>query len=147
MSAKILDVTGQSSTVLLSLGPVLALNMELLIQLLDSGLQLLDLLVVFAPKSSLILNLCRHGHQLLFLSLQSSSQIGLDPVQVADRLLSQLEITFDLPLELFHIALGLLLPLKGILGLIERLLKLSLDLAEVVAPVLHGLDVLLCLLS
>ena len=78
--------------------------------------------------------------------MQASSQVSLDPVKVTDRLLSQLEVTLDLPLQLLHIALGLLLPLKGILGLIERLLELSLDLAEVVAPVLHGLDVLLGLL-
>merc|ERR1719184_714610 len=57
-AAEILDVAGQSCTVLLSLGPVLALNMELLVQLLNSRLQLLDLLVVLAAKSSLILNLC-----------------------------------------------------------------------------------------
>merc|ERR1719222_540105 len=59
-TAEILDVTRQSCTVLLSLGPVLPLNVALLVQLLDSRLQLLDLLSILGSKSSLVFNLCRH---------------------------------------------------------------------------------------
>merc|ERR1719153_780072 len=145
-TAEVLDVAGQSSSVLLGLGPVLPLNVQLLVQLLDPGLQLLDLLAVLGTESSFVLDLGRHGHQLLLLPLQSSTKISLDPVKVANSLLSQLEVALDLPLELLHVTLGLFLPLESILSLVERLLKLSLDLAQVVAPVLHGLDVLLGLL-
>merc|ERR1719336_1060876 len=132
-TAKVLDVTGQSRAVLLGLGPVLPLNVQLLVQLLDPGLQLLDLLAVLGSKGSLVLDLGRHGHQLLLLPLQSSTKVSLDPVQIADSLLGELQITLDLPLE-------------SILGLIKGLLELALDLAQVVAPVLHGLDVFLGLL-
>merc|ERR1719430_2985727 len=145
-TAEVLDVAGQSSSVLLGLGPVLPLNVQLLVQLLDPGLQLLDLLAILGTESSFVFNLGRHGHQLLLPPLQSSTKISLDPVKVANSLLSQLEVALDLPLELLHVTLGLFLPLESILSLVERLLKLSLDLAQVVAPVLHGLDVLLGLL-
>merc|ERR1719275_185878 len=68
-------------------------------------------------------------------------------LQVSKGLLGQLEISFDLPLSLFHISLDLLLPLKSVLSLVESLLKLSLDTGQVVALVLGSLDVLLNLLA
>merc|ERR1719362_2219543 len=132
--------------VLLSLGAVATLNIDLLIKLVNADLELLNLLGVLASKGLLILNLGANGGDLLLLALDGLGQLSIDSLEVRESLLSQLEVTLNLPLDLLHIALGLFLTLKSILALIKRLLELSLDLGKVVAPVLHGLDVLLSLL-
>merc|ERR1712127_591651 len=145
--AKILQVPGQQGAVLLGLGAVVALNRQLLIQLVNTGNKLLDLLGVLGSEGSLILNLGGNGGNLLVLALHSLGELRVDTLQVRHSLLGQLEVTLNLPLLLLHISLALLLALKSILTLVEGLLKLTLDLVEVVAPVLHGLDVLLALLN
>merc|ERR1712088_394779 len=45
-----------------------------------------------------------------------------------------------------NLSLSLLLSLKSIFNLIKSLFKLTLDLVEVIAFILHGLDILLSLL-
>merc|ERR1719362_2198964 len=132
--------------VLLSLGAVATLNIDLLIKLVNADLELLNLLGVLASKGLLVLNLGANGGDLLLPALDVLGQISIDPFEVRDGLLGKLEVTLNLPLHLLGITLGLLLTLKRILALIKRLLKLSLDLGQMVAPVLHGLDVLLSLL-
>merc|ERR1719350_1799702 len=72
--------------------------------------------------------------------------LRVDALKVSNCLLGQLEVTLNLPLLLFNVALCLLLTFKSVLALIEGLLELSLDLVEGGAPVLCGLDILLRLL-
>merc|ERR1719278_1086723 len=94
----------------------------------------------------LILNLSSNGGDLLVLALDSLAKLRVDALEVGNGLLGQLEVTLNLPLLLFNIALCLLLTLKSVLALIKGLLELALDLVEVVAPVLCRLDILLGLL-
>merc|ERR1712012_116459 len=143
-SANVLQVTRQQSPVLLSLGAVATLHIDLLIQLINTNLQLLHLLGVLGGQGLLVLDLGSNGGNLLLLALDSLREFSVDSLQVRDSLLGQLEASLNL--HLLSISLGLLLSLKSILALIKRLLQLTLHLAQVVAPVLHGLDVLLSLL-
>merc|ERR1719384_983847 len=145
--SNILQVTGQESSVLLSLGSVAALNIDFFIKLINTNLEFLDLLGVFGSKSLFILNLGSNGRNFLLLALDGLRQLRVDSLKIGDGLLGKLEVSFNLPLHLLSITLGLLLTLKSILTFIKRLFKFSLDLAEMVASVLHGLDVLLSLLS
>ena len=94
----------------------------------------------------LVFNLCRNRGNFLLLALHSLRQLSVDPLEVRDGLLGELEVALHLPLHLLHVALGLLLALQSILALVEGLLELALHLAQVVAPVLSSLDVLLSLL-
>merc|ERR1719418_222599 len=123
------------------------LNSQLLIQLLEPGLQLLGLLGILGAKSGLVVNLSGKGAALLVLASSSSLKLTLDAFQVRDGLLGQLEVSLNLPLGLLNISLDLLLALKRILSLVQGLLKLSLDTGQVVALVLGSLDVLFGLLA
>merc|ERR1711971_1463839 len=143
----VLNVLLQHGARLLSLGTVASLNIELLIELLNAGHQLLGLLVVLGGKGGLVVNLGGQGAALLLLAGDSSKKLSLDTLEVRDSLLSELEVTLKLPLGLLNISLHLLLALKSILSLIKSLLKLSLYSGQVVALVLSSLDVLLGLLA
>merc|ERR1719370_1419947 len=79
----------------------------------------------------------------LLLALKGLAELSLDSLKIGNGLLSELEVSLNLPLQLLNITLGLLFMLQAILSLIQVLLKLSLDPGEVVALVLHSLDVLL----
>merc|ERR1719232_1479942 len=145
--SNVLQVTGEKSSVLLSLGTVSAFNIDLLIKFINTDLELLDLFGVLGGQSLLVLNLSSNGGNLLLLALDSLSKLRDDSLKIRNSLLGKLEVAFNLPLHLLSISLSLLLSLKSILTLIKGLFKFTLDLAEVVASVLHGLDVLLSLLS
>merc|ERR1719351_114084 len=144
--AQILKVPGQQGTVLLGLGAVVPLHRQLLVELVNAGLQLLHLLGVLGAEGLLVLNLGGNGGDLLVLALHGLTELRVDTLEVSNSLLGELEVSLNLPLLLFDVALGLVLNLKSVLALIKGLLKLSLHLVEVVAPVLSGLDVLLSLL-
>merc|ERR1719341_3081794 len=132
----VLNVLFQHGAGLLSLGTVASLNIELLIELLNAGHQLLGLLVVLGGEGGLIVNLGGQGAALLLLAGNSSKKLGLDTLEVRDSLLGELKVTLKLPLGLLNISLHLLLALK-----------LSLYSGQVVALVLSSLDVLLSLLA
>merc|ERR1719270_1428783 len=123
------------------------LNIDLFIKLINTDLELLDLLGVLGGQSLLVLNLGSNGGNLLLLALDSLSKLRDDSLKIRNSFLGQLKVSFNLPLHVLSISLGLLLSLKSILALIKGLFKFTLDLAEVVASVLHGVDVLLSLLS
>merc|ERR1740123_1759921 len=144
--ADVLQVAGQEAAVLLSLSAVTALHIDLLVQLVHTDLQLLHLLAVLGAEGLLVLDLGSNAGNLLLSALDGLAELGDGPLQVGHGLLGQLQVSLNLPLHLLGVALGLLLSLQSILALVERLLQLALHLAQVVAPVLHGLDVLLSLL-
>merc|ERR1719466_418065 len=137
----------EDGAALLSLGTVVTLDGQLLVQLLEPGLQLLSLLGILGSKSGFVINLGRKSTALLVLTGSASLKLTLDTLQVSKGLLGQLEVSLDLPLSLLDISLDLLLPLKSVLSLVESLLKLSLDTGQVVALVLGSLDVFLNLLA
>merc|ERR1719270_2218076 len=143
----VLNVLLEHGAALLSLGTVASLNIEFLIQLLNTGHQLLGLLGVLGSKSSLIINLGRQSRSLLLLARNSSKKLSLDTFKIRDSLLGQLQVSLKLPLGLLNISLDLLLTLKSILSFIKSLLKLSLYSGQMVALVLSSLDILLSLLS
>merc|ERR1719402_69796 len=143
----ILNVLLQHGAALLRLGAVVALNSQLLIQLLKPSSKLLGLLSILGSQSSLIIDLGSKSATLLVLASSSALQLTLDTLKISNSLLSQLEVSLNLPLALLNISLHLLLTLKSILSLIKSLLKLSLNLGQVVALVLGSLDVLLGLLA
>ena len=117
------------------------------VEFIYTALQLLDLLGILRSESALVLNLGRDRRNFLLLALNSLRKLSVDPLQVGNSLLGQLQVSLNLPLRLLHVSFGFLLALESILALIERLLQLSFHLVEVVAPVLRGLDVLLRLLT
>merc|ERR1719282_1952984 len=119
----VLNVLLQHGAGLLSLGTVASLNIELLIELLNAGHQLLGLLVVLGGEGGLVVNLGGQGAALLLLAGDSSKKLSLDTLEVRDSLLGELEVTLKLPLGLLNISLHLLLALKSILSLIKSLLK------------------------
>merc|ERR1719297_645190 len=94
------------------------LHVDLLVQLVHADSELLDLLGVLAAEGLLVLDLGADGGNLLLLALDSLGQLGVDPLEVRHGLLGQLQVSLDL----------------------------ALHLGQVVALVLHGLDVLLGLL-
>merc|ERR1719420_29079 len=129
-TTEVLNVTGEDSSVLLSLGSGLSLNDKFLIKLINTALELLDLLGVLAAKSVLILNLGSNGGEFLLLSHQSLLQFRSNTLKIRDSFLSELQVSLNLSLHLLNISLGLLLTLKSILALIKRLLQLALDECE-----------------
>merc|ERR1719458_1527582 len=106
--AKVLKVPGQQGAILLSFGSVVALHGQLFVKLVNTGLELLDLLGVLGPKGLLVLNLSGNGGDLLVLALNSLAKLRVDTLKVGNSLLSQLEVTLNLPLLLLDIALSLL---------------------------------------
>merc|ERR1719410_1762185 len=143
----VLNVLLQHGAGFRSLGTVASLNIELLIELLNAGHQLLGLLGVLGSKGGLVINLGGQGASLLLLAGDGSKKLSLHTLEVRNGLLGQLEVTLQLPLGLLNISLHLLLTLKSILSLIEGLLELALYSGQMVALVLSGLDVLLGLLA
>merc|ERR1719430_2722203 len=121
----VLDVLLQHGAALLGLGAVATLNSELLIKLLKPGLQLLGLLGVLGTKGGLVVDLGGKSAALLVLAGGGSLELTFDALKVSNGLLGQLQVSLDLPLGLLNVSLDLLLPLEGILGLIESLLQLS----------------------
>merc|ERR1719237_1545921 len=142
----VLNVLLQHGAALLGLGPVSSLNIQLLVQLLNAGHQLLGLLGVLGGQGGLVVDLGGESAGLLLLAGDSAQQLSLYTLQVRDGLLGQLEVSLQLPLGLLNVSLHLLLSLQSILGPIQSLLQLSLHAGQMVALVLRGLDVLLGLL-
>merc|ERR1719270_1777447 len=78
----VLNVLLEHGAALLSLGTVASLNIEFLIQLLNTGHQLLGLLGVLGSKSGLIINLGRKSRSLLLLARNSSKKLSLDTLKI-----------------------------------------------------------------
>merc|ERR1719308_342034 len=95
----------------------------------------------------LVFYLSSNRAQFFLFSHDSLLKFSSNTLQISHSLLGKLQVSFNLSLEFFNITLGFLLTLKSILTLIQRLLKLPFNLAKMVAPILHGLNVFLCFLT
>lgn len=144
--AQFLEFAGQIGALLLSLGAGLALSLDLFLELLDAGLQFLDLALVLQNNDLLVLELGGDRGQLLVLALDGLLELLLVALQIGNSLLGELEVALNLALGLLNIAAHLLLALQRILQFIEGLLELGLNLVQVVDLVLGGLELLTGLL-
>merc|ERR1719500_1025667 len=113
--------------------------------LLKPSLEFLDLGVQLPAQGLLVLDFAVEGAVLLFFALQNLAHLDLVPFKVGDGLLCELQVAFHLPLELLDVSLLLLLALPRVLDLVETFLQPDLQLVEVVALVVKGLDLLLLL--
>merc|ERR1712223_1141906 len=111
------------------------------------SLEVLDLFGIFGSQSLFIINLGRDRGNFFVLPLHCSNKFRLDSFQVRNCLLGELKVTISFPLEFFNISLCLLFPFQTIFTFIKSLFKLTLDFVEMIAFVLHGLDVFLSLLT
>merc|ERR1712223_1714772 len=111
------------------------------------SLEVLDLFGIFGSQSLVIINFGGHRGNFFVLPLHSSNKVRLDSFQVRNCLLGELKVTISFPLEFLNISLCLLFPFQTIFTFIKSLFKLTLDFVEMIAFVLHGLDVFLSLLT
>merc|ERR1719500_1985967 len=125
------------------LGAGLTLSLKLLLSTLDTGLKLLDVLLGLGHKGLLIIKLSRQHVDILLLVSNGILNVSLLYLEIIDRVLSHLEVSFNLPLLLFNGSSGLLLLVKSSLKLVKSGLKLRLDLAEVLHLLLSTHEVLI----
>ena len=85
------------------LGTGLTLGFDLLLELLDAGLQLLDLLLQLGNQRLLVLKLGGQRRNLLVLALDGLFEFLLVPLQVRYSFLGQLQVTLNLALSLLNI--------------------------------------------
>ena len=99
----LLEFTSEVGALLLGLGARLAFSLDFLLELLDAGLQFLDLLVQLGNKGLFVLELGSDRGDLLVLALDGLLELLLVALEVGDGLLSQLEVTLSLPLGLLNV--------------------------------------------
>merc|ERR1719189_888767 len=128
---ELLDLTGEVRSLALSLGAGLALGLQLTLPTLNTGLQLLDVLLGLGNQRLLVIQLGGQHVDILFLGSNDVLNVILFPLKIIDSILSHLQITLNLPLHLLKIGSGLLLLVESSLQLVMSGLELGLDLVEV----------------
>merc|ERR1712223_1627360 len=129
--AQVVKLSGKSASLLLGLAASLSLRLELLLGRLDPGLQLLDRLLRLGNNRLLILQATLAHNNVLILLDNRSLDVLLLPLQVSHLLLAHLQVRLHLPALFVHLKTRLLLPIVGILQLVESDFQLSLDLVQV----------------
>lgn len=99
----LLEFAGEVGALLLGLGAGLAFSLDFLFELLDAGLQFLDLLVQLGNKGLFVLELGSDRGDFLVLALDGLLELLLVALEVGDGLLSQLEVSLSLPLGLLDV--------------------------------------------
>merc|ERR1719510_405611 len=140
--AQVLQLPGQVGPLSLGLGSALSLSLQLLLHLLDPGLDLLDGLLDLGHQGLLVLQLAHQGAAVLLLALDGGLQLLPGPLQLGDGLLHDPQLALDLPPLLLDVGAAALLLLVGSLQLVQSGLQLALDLVEVTNLVLGHLQVL-----
>merc|ERR1712079_833707 len=140
---KILELTGEVRPLPLGLGTALPLSLELLLHLLNPGLDLLDGLLDLGHEGLLVLQLAHQARGVLLLAANGILQLLPGPLKLRDGLLQDLQLSLDLAPLLLNIGSATLLLLVRTLKFIKSGLKLVLDLVKVVNLVLSHLEVLL----
>merc|ERR1719192_644818 len=139
---EVLQLPGQVGPLSLRLGSALSLSLQLLLHLLDPGLDLLDGLLDLGHQGLLVLQLTHQGAAVLLLALDGALQLLPGPLQLGDGLLHDPQLSLDLPPLLLDVGAAALLLLVGSLQLVQGGLQLALDLVEVANLVLGNLQVL-----
>merc|ERR1719249_34982 len=139
---ELVQFLGQVGSLLLDLGASLTLGFELLLDLLDAGGELLDLLAGQVDGGLLVFELGDEGSVLEVLALGGLVHVALDALQVVHGSEGLLQLGLQLPLHLVQVGASLLLALQVVLELVQSGLELSLDLGQVVDLVLLRLEVI-----
>merc|ERR1719412_645392 len=128
---ELLNLTGEVRSLALSLGAGLALGLQLLLSALNTGLQLLDVLLGLGNQRLLVIQLGRQHVDILLLGSDDVLNVIPLPLKIVDSVLSHLQVSLNLPLLLLKIGSGLLLLVKSSLQLVMSGLELGLDLVQV----------------
>merc|ERR1719195_1313254 len=139
---ELLDLTGEVRPLALGLGAGLALGLQLLLSALDTGLQLLDVLLGLGNQRLLVIQLGREHVDILLLGSNDVLNVIPLPLKIIDSVLGHLQVSLNLPLLLLKVGSGLLLLVKSSLQLVMGGLELRLDLVQV-SNLLLGSDQIL----
>merc|ERR1712142_675247 len=142
---ELIQLTSKRTTSFVGSCSCLTFSFQLFIKLFKSSLQLLNLSIELSSKGLFIFNLSHQRAVLFLFPLEYLTKLNLVALQINNCLLSKLEISFNLSLNFFNISLVFLLPLPAIFNFIKTLLKSNLQLVQMIALVLIGLDLLLFL--
>ena len=93
--------------------------------------QYLDTLLDLRDQALLVVELGKEDTGVLLLALNAGFKLLLGPLLVGNRLLGDLQVTFDLPPLLLNVGTTTLLLLKRRLQLIQSRFQLALDLVQV----------------
>merc|ERR1719150_2924057 len=141
--AQALELAGEVRPLPLGLGTALPLGLELLLHLLNPGLDLLDGLLDLGHQGLLVLQLAQEARGVLLLALDGVLQLLLGPLQLGHSLLHDLQLALDLAPLLLNVGTAALLLLVRSLQLVKGGLQLVLDLVEMADLVLSHLEVIL----
>merc|ERR1712198_291473 len=129
--AELLNLTSHVRSLTLSLGTSLTLSLKLLFSSLNTGLELLDVLLGLGNKGLLIVKLRREHMDVLLLVGNGVLNISLLSLKISNRVLRHLEVSLNLSLLLLKGGSGLLFLVKSSLKLVKSRLKLRLDSIQV----------------
>merc|ERR1719232_2136378 len=139
--AKILNFSGQIGPLSLSLGTRLSFSLELLFQLLNTSLDLLDVLLALAYNGLLIFKLEGQALDVLLLHDKGILNVSLVPLKFSNLILSQLQLSLSLPTFLLQISTRSLLLVNRRFNVIQSALKLVLDRCQMGELVLSNLKI------
>merc|ERR1719412_1690768 len=100
---QLLNLTGEVRSLALSLGAGLALGLQLLLSALNTGLQLLNVLLGLGNQRLLVIQLGGQHVDILLLGSNDVLNVIPLPLKIVDSILSHLQITLNLPLLLLKI--------------------------------------------
>merc|ERR1719232_539977 len=139
--AKILNFSGQIRPLSLSLGTSLSFSLKLLFQLLNTSLDLLDVLLALAHNGLLILKLKSQTLDVLLLHDEGILNVSFVPLKFSNLVLSQLQLSLSLPTFLLKISTRSLLLVNRRFNVIQSALKLVLDRSQMGELVLSNLKI------
>merc|ERR550539_1907401 len=134
----VLELASKIGSLPLGLGASLPLRF----QLFNMSLVLLDALLDLSDQALFVIELGKEDTGVLLLALNAGFKLLLGPLLVRNRLLGDLQVSFDLPPLLLKVGTATLLLLKRRLQLIQSRFQLALDLVQVSHLVLGSTQVL-----
>merc|ERR550539_2184148 len=138
----VLELASKIGPLPLGLGASLPLCFQFFLQLFNMSLVLLDALLDLSDQALFVIELGKEDTGVLLLALNAGFELLLGPLLVGNRLLGDLQVSFDLPPLLLNVGTATLLLLKRRLELIQSRLQLALDLVQVSHLVLGSTQVL-----
>merc|ERR1719438_667049 len=139
--AKILNFSGQIRPLSLSLGTSLSFSLKLLFQLLNTSLDLLDVLLALAYNGLLVFKFEGQALDVLLLHDEGVLNVSLVPLQFSNLVLSQLQLSLGLPTFLLKVSTRSLLLVNRRFNVIQSAFKLVLDRGQMGELVLSNLKI------